>query len=44
MGDDMVGFERGGWQFAWGNLAVFGIVCAITLALGGVDPLVAIVG
>ena len=32
------------WQFAWGNLAVFGIVSAITLALGGIDPLVAIIG
>jgi hypothetical protein len=40
----MAGFERSGWQFAWGNLAVFAIVCAITLVVGGLDPLAAIIG
>jgi hypothetical protein len=40
----MVGFEHGAWQFAWGNFAIFGIVCAITLILGGIDPAAAIVG
>jgi len=40
----MVGFEGGAWPFAWGNLAVFAIVCGITLALGGIDPSAALVG
>jgi len=43
-GDDMIGFERGGWHLAWGNCAVFAIVCGITLAFGGIDPSVAIIG
>jgi hypothetical protein len=35
----MIGFERAGWHLAWGNLAVFAVVCGIAFGLGGIDPL-----
>jgi hypothetical protein len=37
---DMIGFERAGWLLAYGNFAVFAIVCGITLICGGLDPAV----
>jgi hypothetical protein len=44
MGGDMLGFERAGWQLVWGNIAVFAIVCAITLVIGGLDASAAMFG
>ena len=34
----MIGFEKAGWLLAYGNLAVFAVICAITFGLGGLDP------
>jgi hypothetical protein len=33
----MTGIEKAGWNLACGNLAIFAIVCAVTLIFGGVD-------
>ena len=40
----MIGFERAGWHLAWGNIAIFAIVCGITLVFGGLDPSAAMNG
>jgi len=42
-GDDMVG-EHAGWHLAWGNIAIFAIVCGITLVIGGIDPSAVMIG
>ena len=34
----MMRFEPAGWHLAWGNLAVFAIVCGIAFGLGAIDP------
>jgi hypothetical protein len=34
----MLEFEKAGWLLAYGNFAVFVIVCGITLVFGGLDP------
>jgi hypothetical protein len=39
----MAGFEKSGWYLAIGNVAVFAIVCAITL-LSGHPSTVALMG
>jgi len=39
----MIGFERAGWHLAWGNLAIFAIVCGIAFSLGGIDPATALI-
>ena len=39
-----MGFERAGLQLMWGNLMVFAFVVAITLAIDGFDPTVAMMG
>jgi hypothetical protein len=44
MEGDMLGFERAGWHLVWGNIVVFAIVCAITLAAGGLDASAAMIG
>jgi len=40
----MIGFGPAGWQIMRANFAVFAIVCAMTIAFGGMDPSAAMIG